>query len=249
MSVVIESVRDGNIQRLRLSSPDGKNRFTRDGAAGLFHAAERAQKDAGALLIEANGALFSEGLDLTASLEEMIDAARHLARLFELIARSETPTVIAVQGPALGIAVGLVAAGHFVVAAQGAQFGLTEVRFGQWPFASWVYLSSAMGERRTRELALSGRLFSSQQAIQYGLIHETALPFEVEDRATAMAQGMSQASRDAVTRGLRFAASRTPVALEDALRLSAELAQTEDGQEGRTAFAERRAPVWPSRVR
>lgn len=246
---MIESVPDGDIQRLRLSSADGKNRFTRDAAAGLFHAAERAQKDAGALLIEANGALFSEGLDLAASPEEMIDTARHLARLCDLIARSEIPTVLAVQGPALGASLGLVAAAHFVVAAQGAQFGLTEVRFGQWPFASWVYLTSAMGERRTRELALSGRLFSSQQAIQYGLIHETALPFEVEDRATAMAHGMAQGSREAIARGLRFAACRTPVALEDALRISAELADTADGQEGRAAFAERRAPVWPSRTR
>lgn len=87
--------------------------------------------------------------------------------------------------------VSLMAACHFVLAAQGASFALSEIREGRWPEAGWTVLGQALGLRRLRTLALTGRVFSSSEALQWGLVHELAPAFELEDRALSVAAHLS----------------------------------------------------------
>ena len=119
------------------------------------------------VLIDAAGNFFSAGMDLDEALSP--DASEKTAiheRLFTLGARATKPIVAAVQGPALGGGVGLMANAHIVVAAHGTTFGLTEIRIGMWPFVIFRSVSNAIGERRATELALTGRIFGLPAALQ-----------------------------------------------------------------------------------
>ena len=95
-------------------------------------------------------------------------------QLFTIGARLTKPLIAGVHGAALAGGAGLVANCHIVVAGPQASFGLTEIRLGLWPFLVYRAVASAMGERRTLELSLTGRIFGSSEAREFGLVHELA---------------------------------------------------------------------------
>ncbi len=113
--------------------------------------------------------------------------------------RFAKPIVAAVQGPALAEGVALLACADVVVAAQGVSFALTEIREGRWPIGMDA-IARAIGARRARELALTGRVFTAPEALQYGLIHHLAPAFEFDERAEAIASQLAAAPPGAVRR-------------------------------------------------
>ena len=170
-------------------------------------------------------------------------------RLFTLGARAEKPIVVAVQGPALGGGVGLVANAHIAVAAHGCTFGLTEIRVGMWPLVIFRAITSALGERRAVELALTGRIFNVPEALQWGLLSEAVPAMEIDDRATALATHLSAQSPQAVYIGMKYLRDARGTDFETSGRLAreyrAQLFASADFREGVTAFQEKRKPVWP----
>lgn len=236
--------REGRVLRLTLSRPEKRNALSPELCEALVDAAHQ---KAGAILIDAEGDVFCSGMDLeTAS----GDATMIHERLFTLGVRAEVPIVCAVQGPALGGGLGLVSNAHVVIAAQGAQFGLTEIRVGMWPFVIWHSVVAALGERRALMLALTGRLFGSTEALQWGLVHEVVPLVELDDRATAVAQAIAESPASTISLGLRYTRESRELHLDDSVRLAlqlrAEAFQSNDFAEGVAAFKEKRKPLWPS---
>lgn len=234
----------GRLLRLTLARAEKRNALNRELCEAIVNATEQ---QAGAILIDAEGPVFCSGMDLESA---DLEATRIHEKLFTMGAGARTPIVCAVQGPALGGGLGLVANAHIVVAAQGAQFGLTEIRAGMWPFVIWRSVVAALGERRALMLALTGRLFGSAEAFQWGLVHEVVPPIELDDRATAIAQAIAESSATAISLGLRNTREGRDLLLDDAIRLAlqlrAEAFESPDFAEGVAAFKEKRKPVWPS---
>ena len=130
--------REDRVLHITLNRPEKRNALTSDMCAQeLVKAMNEVQGDAdiGSILIDAEGAVFSAGMDLeeAASSKNIHRLATH-ERLFTYGSISRKPIVVCVKGPALGGGMGLVVQGHVVVAAQGSLFGLTEIRVGLWPF-------------------------------------------------------------------------------------------------------------------
>jgi enoyl-CoA hydratase/carnithine racemase len=149
-----------------------------------------ANPETGAILIDADGGVFCAGA------EPEDDA------LFTIGSRISKPIVAAVQGVAISGGLALAANAHVVVAAQGTSFGLTSIREGKWPEAMFRAMAAALGERRALELGMTSRVFSTPEALAWGLVHYVAPAFELDDRATEIATALANLSPDAIRAAL-----------------------------------------------
>jgi enoyl-CoA hydratase/carnithine racemase len=245
--------REGRVLRLTLNSPEKHNALNEGLCRELVEALRDAGKDrgVGAVLVDAVGPVFCGGEAVDELLlPDALEITEDHERLFTFGVHYHKPIVAAVNGPAYGSGLGLLANCHVVLAAQGVTFGLTEIRMGHWPFVTHRALALAIGERRTVELSLTGRIFSTADALQYGLIHEVTKPFELDERATATANMLAHASQETLRRGLDFVQKSREMSWETAGRLAAEYSErtfrSADFVEGVHALRDRRKPDWPS---
>jgi enoyl-CoA hydratase/carnithine racemase len=252
MSTSLKVSRDERVLRLTLNRLGKRNALSVDLCSAVADAVESAWDDAsvGCVLIDAAGEVFCAGMDLDEVLAgDASDKTAVHERLFTLNARARKPIVAAVQGPALGGGAGLIANAHIAVASHGASFGLTEIRIGMWPFVIWRSVVAALGERRTTELALSGRIFSLPEAVQWGLIAEAVPAIELDDRATAIAMHLANSSPQALDLGMRYLSECRGKDVETSGRLAREYRArafaSDDFKEGVAAFQEKRKPRWP----
>ena len=253
MSTSLEISREERVLRVALNRPEKRNALSLELCRELAEALETAEADAavGAVLLEARGSVFCAGMDLDEALAG--GAAEHSAaheRIFTIGARLTLPVVAAVGGPALGGGLGLVANAHIAVVAQGSTFGLTEIRLGMWPFVVHSAIAAAIGERRALELALSGRIFGTQEAVAWGLAHHVVPAFELEDRAWQVASTVASFSRATIRSGMTFVRDARGLAPREMAALAARarvpIFEGEDFREGVQAFREKRPPKWPS---
>ncbi|MGH9559672.1 MAG: enoyl-CoA hydratase/isomerase family protein [Bryobacteraceae bacterium] len=189
MSLRVEQ--DGRLCRIALACPEKRNALDPAACARLLEELKSAAADEniGAILLEADGPVFCSGLEES---RELLAIGRHISK----------PIVAAVQGVALGGGLALAANAHVVVAAQGTSFGLIGIREGKWDEAAYRALANAIGERRALELALTGRVFATNEALAWGLIHYVAPVFELDDRAVEIAMGLAKTSPGAVRQAL-----------------------------------------------
>jgi enoyl-CoA hydratase/carnithine racemase len=251
VSDVVEISREDRVLRVALNRPGKKNALSAEVCRAVIDAVEQGAEDRriGCLLLEARGDMFCAGMDLTeASSADAAELSVLHDRFFTLGARVAKPIVAAVSGPALGGGVGLIANAHIAIAAQGCSFGLTEIRVGMWPFLIWRAMVTAVGERRATALALTGRIFSANEALQWGLLHEIAPAFELQDRAIATAEHLANSAPQVIRLGLSFVRQMRDADSSESTRLAHAFRQEAfdgaDFSEGTAAFREKRKPVW-----
>lgn len=251
MHEILETVQQGRVLRLFLNRPDKRNALNAELCRMLVDALEEADRDPciGAILLAGRGKSFCAGMDLSevgaGDSEELAEAHE---RLFTVGSRLGKPLIAAVHGAALGGGTGLVANCHIAIAAEDATFGLTEIRLGLWPFLVYRAVAMGLGERRTVELALTGRIFGGREAVEIGLAHEVTA--ELEKRGVAVAESLAAFSPTAIRSGLLFVQETRGTDWQTAgaiaRRVRNEVFQSGDFQEGIRAFREKRAPKWPS---
>lgn len=185
--------RDGRIYRIALSSPEIRNVIDAEGCRELLREFRKAEADAdiGAILLEADGHIFCAGCEPD---EELLSIGRSITK----------PIIAAVQGVVLSGGLALAANAHVVIAAQGTSFGLTDIREGRSSLAVAKAICHAIGARRALELGLSGRIFSTPDALAWGLVHYVAPAFELDDRATEVAGGIANAHSEAIRAMLKI---------------------------------------------
>jgi methylglutaconyl-CoA hydratase len=138
----------------------------------------------------------------------------------------------------------------FTLAVPEAKFGYTEVRVGFIPAIVASFLIRQVGELRTRELLLSGRILKAQEALQLGLVTQIVEQDDLMPSAQALAQTLllnSPQAMQAVKRLLaKHSRRRLDEEIEDAIEANAQQRSTADFREGVRAFFEHRRPDWPS---
>ena len=182
---------DGRVRRLTLAAPARRNVLDAALAENLLHELRDAQADSntGAILIDADGPVFCGGMDWTGQVAEgTFTFGRHASK----------PIVASMQGVAISAGLALIANAHVAVAAQGSSFGLTDIREGRCHVGILKAVAAAIGDRRTRELSLTGRVFTAPEALAWGLVHALTPPFELDDRASAIATALANADPGAV---------------------------------------------------
>jgi enoyl-CoA hydratase/carnithine racemase len=248
---LIELAQEARVLTITLNRPERRNALNLSLCRQLTEAFDRADTDraVGAIVLNANGPVFCGGMDLKEVLEinENQLVAVH-ERLFTTIQRLRTPIVAAVHGSALAGGTGLVANAHIVIAKPDTIFALTEIRVGLWPVLIFRSVAHAMGERRTVELALTGRDFTAAEALDYGLV--TELAEDPLQRATELARVLSGFSPIALKAGLDYVHQIRGLDWEHAGRVGRvtrdRLLSSDDFKEGSRAFLEKRQPSWPS---
>jgi len=188
---MIRSEQDSRVRRITLAEPARRNILSSEFAKQFLAELADAEADPAtrAILIDAEGSVFCGGMDFE---DAPADA------MFEFGRRARKPIVAAMQGVATSAGVALLANAHIVIAAQGSSFGLTDIREGRSHPGIQAAVEAVLGQRRTRELALTGRIFTTPDALNWGLVHAATPAFELDDRVLAVAQGLAGANAEAV---------------------------------------------------
>lgn len=157
------------------------------------------------------------------------------------------PVIAAIEGHALGGGLELALRCDFAVGSKTAQLGLTEARLGLFPILGGAWsLTRAVGERKARELAYTGRRIGADEALELGLLNHVTEPGGALARATEIVGEIADNAPLAVM-AIKQAINRAEgQSYEEALSaggdLSALLMFSEDRREGLRAFLEKRKP-------
>ena len=258
MSDALTTVRDGQVARVRLERPGVHNAFD----AGLIAALTAAFLELGAdpairvVVLEGAGPSFSAGADLNwmramarAGEQENRDDALALARLMRTLDELPKPTIARVHGAAFGGGVGLVACCDIAIGVPEAKFGLTESRLGLLPSVISPYVVAAIGARQARRWFATGEVFDATRARDIGLLHEVVEPGELDAAVERQASLLLRAGPVATAQAKTLVRAVLPHVDRDALDaatadLIAALRVSPEGQEGLSAFLDKRTPAW-----
>jgi cyclohexa-1,5-dienecarbonyl-CoA hydratase len=196
---------------------------------------------------------FSAGVAVEEHVEEtifqMLDSFHGVFRNLEQIAR---PTIAIVDGSALGGGCELVAACDIVIASERARFGQPEIKLGVFPPVAAVLLPRVIGDKRARELMLTGELIEAPEAARLGLVNYLLPGNELEQKTSDLLSRFRNLSvsalaftKEAIDLGHGRSLDLALKEVED-LYLN-ELMKTFDASEGIKAFTEKRKPEWRHR--
>ncbi|TAM82684.1 MAG: enoyl-CoA hydratase [Acidobacteria bacterium] len=246
----------GRAALLTLNRPEKRNAITHKMIAEILKALDEVEKGpASVLILTGAGNAFCAGMDLQAlkdfpaqSAAEIVADARRIAALFRRLYGFPKPTIAAVNGPAIAGGCGLATLCDFTLASQEAKFGYTEVRVGFVPALVSSYLIRQVGEKRARDLLLSGRIFSASEAQALGIVNELVESDRLLPRANDLAHSLAEMSPVALSHTKRLLVRLSEEELdretELAVEASARVRKTADFHEGLAAFLEKRKPQW-----
>ena len=174
--------------------------------------------------------------------------SRRMAHILRRLYDFPKPLIAAVNGAAIAGGCGIATLSDFTLAAPEARFGYTEARIGFIPALVSVFLLRQIGEKRARDLLLTGRIIDAAEALRIGLITEIVPAELLLDRARQLAAELLANSPTslAYTKGLLSEFSKAEVDHQLALALeeNARIRSTADFREGLAAFLEKRPPSW-----
>jgi methylglutaconyl-CoA hydratase len=258
-TVLVENA--NGVRTLTLHRPSRRNALTAEMQDELIAAVEAAGEERECrvvVLTGGDGEVFCAGLDLKAlaamaghtPAQHRADAER-VALMFRTLYECPKPTIAAVHGAAIGGGAGLATICDFTIAAPAAWFAFTEVKIGFVPAIVSAYLVLQVGEKRARDLLLTGRQVNAEEAYRMGLVNELAPRGALMERAQALALTLIKNSPESLrlTKALLAAQSKPwlDAAVADAMAANAAARATADFQEGVAAFLEKRTPVWGKR--
>ena len=252
----IELASSSGVASLTLNRPEKRNAISYELIEELLTAlSEVAASSALVLILTGRGKAFCSGMDLGnlkallgRSAEENRKDSETMARLFRSLAEFRKPTIAAVNGAALAGGCGLATLCDFTLAVPEAKFGYTEVRIGFVPAIVSTFLLRQIGEKSARELLLTGRIISAEEAHRLGMVNEIVAPENLLTRARELAEQLMENSPLSIAATKRllseYVGAERDAQIRSAIRENAAIRETEDFREGVTSFLEKRKPRW-----
>ncbi len=255
------TIDDRGTARVTLNRPERHNAFDEVLIDSLTRAFKALGGDAAvrAIILSGAGKSFCAGADIDwmrraggwTEAENRADAMR-LSDMLHAIDTCPKPVIARVHGNIAGGGVGLVACADMVVAIDGAQFRLSEVRLGLTPATISPFVVARIGTSQARRWFLTAEAFGAAEAQAIGLAHETA--------------GDTVAADAVIAKWLAHLANAAPGAVADAKQLICDVSgqsvtgelraltasriaarrASDEGREGLAAFFDKRKPNWAS---
>ena len=247
---------DSGIATITLNRPDKRNAISFELIDDLLRALKKVEEsDAIVLIVTGAGKAFSSGMDLDnlkeligRSPEQNVKDSETMVRLFRALYEFPKVTIAAVNGAAIAGGTGLALLCDFTLAVPEAKFGYTEVRIGFVPAIVSTFLLRQVGEKRARDLLLTGRIISAEEAARMGLINEIVASENLITRARELAALLMENSPTSLRATKKLlndhARAELDLQIEAALRENAAIRTTADFREGVLSFLEKRKPMW-----
>jgi methylglutaconyl-CoA hydratase len=249
---------DAGVATITLNRPYKRNAISFELIDDLLGALKEVEKSsAQVLILTGAGKAFCSGMDLDnlkallgRSADENLKDSQTMVRLFRSLYEFPKVTIAAVNGAAIAGGTGLAVLCDFTLAVPEAKFGYTEVRIGFVPAIVSTFLLRHVGEKQARDLLLTGRIITAEEAVRIGLINEIVPAEKLSSRARELAGQLMENSPTSLRLTKRLlndhARAELDAQIEAAVRENAAIRTTPDFREGITALLEKRKPRWSS---
>jgi methylglutaconyl-CoA hydratase len=253
----LEIDRAGAVEYVRLNRPAVRNAFNDVLIAELAAWAERVRSDPAVrvIVLAGRGPHFCAGADITwmrrmgaAGEEENREDARRVSAMFRAIDTLPLPVIARIHGAAIAGGTGLAAVCDIVVAAEDSTFGFTESRLGILPAVISPFALAKIGVSAARELFLTGSRFSAARARELGLVHAVVPETDLDRTVAYYVSELLAAAPGSIAAAKALIAAVAWRAPEQVAELTSETIARQrcsrEGQEGLSAFLEKRQPSW-----
>ena len=232
-------VREGAVLSLSLNNTNKKNALTSEMMGALTSIFEGAKnyEDLRVIVIRGNGSIFCSGADINTWNPE------ELQKLLFSITDCPIPTIAHVHGICFGGGMGVASACDFVIAEKGTMFGFPEVKIGLIPAVISPYVSRKLSIGRMRELFITGESFGIEQAYNFGFLY--SLEADVDSLVENIIKGAPLA-QSFVKKLLSEEVDKDYIYERDSqlAELITQIKEGSEGQEGISAFMQKRLPSW-----
>ena len=251
-TVVVEDAGAGAL--VMLNRPERRNALSLElmqELVGVLRALGE-RTDVRAVVIEGAGVAFSAGHDLSEMVQRDLSFYQRLfdtcTELMETIHKVRQPVIAKVYGIATAAGCQLVAACDLAVAADDARFATPGVKIGLFCSTPMVPLSRAVGRKRALEMLLTGAPISAQTALDWGLVNRVVPASELDAAVDTFVAAIARSSP--LTVGIGKEAFYSQIELDEhraydlTKSVMAMNSMAADGQEGISAFLDKRPPIW-----
>ena len=258
MNKVITQIDSRGVAQVTLNNPDKHNAFDDQMIIELTNAfnALAANANVRIMLLKSEGKSFSAGADLewmkrmaSYSYQQNLNDAHALAAMLKALHQMLIPTIARVQGAAFGGAIGLISCCDIALASSNASFALSEVKIGLVPSTISPYVIAAIGERHAKRYFMTAERFDTNTALQISLVHEAVEEQFLDDKVEQLITAILSNGPEAVVaaKQLVFAVSGKAIdssLIEHTCEVIAGIRVSAQGQEGLSAFLDKRKPHW-----
>lgn len=177
---------------------------------------------------------------------QMLDGFHSIFRALNTVTK---PVIALVGGAALGGGCELAAFADIVIASHAARFGQPEIKLGVFPPVAAFMLPRVIGEKKAREMILTGELLTAESAQVLGLVNHVVTEDALETKAEELLTTLRQMSAPALEMARRVIVQTMGLGFEESLKRAEdiylnELMSLKDPQEGVEAFIAKRPPRW-----
>ena len=248
---------DGPITRVWLARPKIHNAFGARLIEELGSVFQELSHDeqTRVIVLGGEGPSFSAGADVNwmrdsvgYSRQQNVEDATRLALMLEAIARCDKPVVCRVQGLAVGGGLGLISAADYVVASDDTKFSFSEVKLGLVPAVISPFVLRRIGPGHARALFITGERFDARRAERIGLVHTVVSRDDLDAEVDRVVGELLTAAPDSITIAKHLVDDVVYQAPREMLIHTAETIASKrtdsEGQEGLSAFLDKRIPEW-----
>lgn len=248
--------REGPFTTITMNRPQRRNALSLEHMRELTAAfVEAGETDPRGVILAGNGPVFSAGHDFADMVGADLVAMRELlwtcTELMNTMHRLPQPVIARVHALATAAGCQLVAAADLAVAAEGAAFATPGGKGGWFCHTPMVAVGRAVGRKRAFEMAFTGDTIDADTALQWGLVNRVVPLDELESATLELLERATRGS--AMSKALGKHALYEQLEMDQqqaytyAVEVMAAASQTADGQEGMSAFLEKRPPKWVER--